>query len=135
MPWLGPIECLFLLWAGGDSPTIVGLGDHRVSPLRLRSSWDNWVRVGGSLSAELPTKSPVLTPGGWLLPDFVPWSAGPLCPQRDCQNYIKILLPLNRTHLLTCGTAAFSPLCTYIVSSASVPSHPHRGGGPQADPS
>lgn len=35
-------------------------------------------------------------------------------PQRDCQNYIKILLPLNRTHLLTCGTAAFSPLCTYI---------------------
>ncbi|XP_037365792.1 semaphorin-4B, partial [Talpa occidentalis] len=35
-------------------------------------------------------------------------------PQRDCQNYIKILLPLNSSHLLTCGTAAFSPLCTYI---------------------
>ncbi|KAM6202403.1 semaphorin-4B [Rhynchocyon petersi] len=35
-------------------------------------------------------------------------------PQRDCQNYIKILLPLNRTHLFTCGTAAFSPVCTYI---------------------
>ncbi|XP_034880037.1 semaphorin-4B isoform X1 [Mirounga leonina] len=35
-------------------------------------------------------------------------------PRRDCQNYIKILLPLNSTHLFTCGTAAFSPVCTYI---------------------
>uniref|UniRef100_A0A8C0RB01 Semaphorin-4B n=3 Tax=Canis lupus familiaris TaxID=9615 RepID=A0A8C0RB01_CANLF len=35
-------------------------------------------------------------------------------PQRDCQNYIKILLPLNSSHLFTCGTAAFSPVCTYI---------------------
>lgn len=34
--------------------------------------------------------------------------------KRDCQNYIKILLPLNSSHLFTCGTAAFSPLCTYI---------------------
>ncbi|XP_063304991.1 semaphorin-4B [Pelobates fuscus] len=34
--------------------------------------------------------------------------------QRDCQNYIKILLPLNSTHLYTCGTYAFSPNCTYI---------------------
>ncbi|OBS60697.1 hypothetical protein A6R68_08163 [Neotoma lepida] len=34
--------------------------------------------------------------------------------ERDCQNYIKILLPLNSSHLLTCGTAAFSPLCAYI---------------------
>ncbi|ELW62812.1 Semaphorin-4B [Tupaia chinensis] len=35
-------------------------------------------------------------------------------PQRDCQNYIKILLPFNSTHLFTCGTSAFSPACTYI---------------------
>ncbi|KAM5291794.1 semaphorin-4B [Ctenodactylus gundi] len=35
-------------------------------------------------------------------------------PKSDCQNYIKILLPLNSTHLFTCGTSAFSPLCTYI---------------------
>lgn len=42
-------------------------------------------------------------------------------PQRDCQNYIKILLPLNSSHLLTCGTAAFSPLCAYIVSSLLSP--------------
>lgn len=35
-------------------------------------------------------------------------------PQRDCQNYIKILLPLNSSHLYVCGTGAFSPLCTYV---------------------
>ncbi|CAI9551046.1 unnamed protein product, partial [Staurois parvus] len=34
--------------------------------------------------------------------------------QNDCQNYIKILLQLNGTHLYTCGTYAFSPNCTYI---------------------
>ncbi|KAE8618137.1 hypothetical protein XENTR_v10009283 [Xenopus tropicalis] len=38
-------------------------------------------------------------------------------PQRDCQNYIKILLQLNSTHLYTCGTFAFSPTCTYIKIS------------------
>ncbi|CAH7341346.1 semaphorin-4B [Phodopus roborovskii] len=38
--------------------------------------------------------------------------------KRDCQNYIKILLPLNSSHLLTCGTAAFSPLCAYINLSS-----------------
>lgn len=42
-------------------------------------------------------------------------------PQRDCQNYIKILLPLNSSHLFACGTAAFSPICTYIVSAPSDP--------------
>ena len=36
--------------------------------------------------------------------------------QTDCFNYIKILLRLNSTHLYVCGTFAFSPLCTYIVS-------------------
>ncbi|XP_021564204.1 semaphorin-4B [Carlito syrichta] len=55
----------------------------------------------------------------------LPWSAGAekkkVCtfkgrdPQRDCQNYVKILLPLNSSHLFTCGTAAFSPQCTYII--------------------
>ncbi|XP_061451867.1 semaphorin-4B isoform X2 [Rhineura floridana] len=35
-------------------------------------------------------------------------------PQRDCHNYIKILLQLNETHLYTCGTSAFSPTCAYI---------------------
>ncbi|XP_030313206.1 semaphorin-4B [Calypte anna] len=35
-------------------------------------------------------------------------------PQRDCHNYVKMLLQLNSTHLYTCGTCAFSPACTYI---------------------
>nr|XP_033775803.1 semaphorin-4B isoform X2 [Geotrypetes seraphini] len=34
--------------------------------------------------------------------------------ERDCQNYVKILLQLNATHLYTCGTYAFSPSCAYI---------------------
>ncbi|KAM4747140.1 semaphorin-4B [Rhinophrynus dorsalis] len=38
-------------------------------------------------------------------------------PKTDCQNYIKILLQLNSTHLYTCGTYAFSPACTYIKIS------------------
>ncbi|NXG57982.1 SEM4B protein, partial [Hemiprocne comata] len=35
-------------------------------------------------------------------------------PQRDCHNYIKMLLRLNSTHLYACGTCAFSPACAYI---------------------
>ncbi|NWI40989.1 SEM4B protein, partial [Picathartes gymnocephalus] len=35
-------------------------------------------------------------------------------PQRDCHNYIKLLLQLNSTHLYACGTCAFSPACAYI---------------------
>lgn len=46
--------------------------------------------------------------------------------QRDCQNYIKILLPLNSSHLIACGTEAFSPACTYIVSA---PLHPGPAPG------
>lgn len=49
--------------------------------------------------------------------------------QRDCQNYIKILLPLNSSHLFTCGTAAFSPVCTYIVSTLLMPGWPAAGLG------
>uniref|UniRef100_A0A8D2LLL5 Semaphorin 4B n=1 Tax=Varanus komodoensis TaxID=61221 RepID=A0A8D2LLL5_VARKO len=41
-------------------------------------------------------------------------------PQRDCHNYIKILLQMNSTHLYTCGTSAFSPTCTYIVRTGRV---------------
>ena len=36
--------------------------------------------------------------------------------QKDCFNYIKILLRYNSTHLYVCGTYAFSPTCAYIVS-------------------
>ncbi|XP_077600220.1 semaphorin-4B-like [Stigmatopora nigra] len=34
--------------------------------------------------------------------------------QTDCFNYIKILLPVNASHLYACGTYAFSPTCAYI---------------------
>ncbi|XP_075701023.1 semaphorin-4A isoform X2 [Rhinoderma darwinii] len=34
--------------------------------------------------------------------------------QTECLNFIRILLPLNDTHLYACGTNAFSPNCTYV---------------------
>ncbi|NXN96949.1 SEM3G protein, partial [Rhinopomastus cyanomelas] len=35
-------------------------------------------------------------------------------PGTDCANYIRVLHPYNRTHLLACGTGAFHPVCTFI---------------------
>ncbi|XP_012588139.1 PREDICTED: semaphorin-4B [Condylura cristata] len=59
--------------------------------------------------------APPRTPSGPSLGPLRAWlPPRPPPPQRDCQNYIKILLPLNSSHLFACGTAAFSPLCTYI---------------------
>ncbi|NXX77168.1 SEM3G protein, partial [Urocolius indicus] len=35
-------------------------------------------------------------------------------PGTDCANYIRVLHPYNRTHLLCCGTGAFHPLCAFV---------------------
>ncbi|XP_074692426.1 semaphorin-3G [Strix aluco] len=35
-------------------------------------------------------------------------------PGTDCANYVRVLHPYNRTHLLACGTGAFHPVCTFI---------------------
>ncbi|KAM6301024.1 semaphorin-3G [Aegotheles albertisi] len=35
-------------------------------------------------------------------------------PGTDCANYIRVLHPYNRTHLLVCGTGAFHPLCAFV---------------------
>ncbi|XP_054023108.1 semaphorin-3G [Dryobates pubescens] len=32
----------------------------------------------------------------------------------DCANYIRVLHPYNRTHLLACGTGAFHPVCAFV---------------------
>uniref|UniRef100_A0A8C5QJK6 Semaphorin 4A n=1 Tax=Leptobrachium leishanense TaxID=445787 RepID=A0A8C5QJK6_9ANUR len=34
--------------------------------------------------------------------------------ETECLNFNRVLLPINNTHLYTCGTNAFSPVCTYI---------------------
>ncbi|XP_064012670.1 semaphorin-3G [Pogoniulus pusillus] len=34
-------------------------------------------------------------------------------PGTDCANYIRVLHPYNRTHLLACGTGAFHPVCAF----------------------
>ncbi|NWV77960.1 SEM3G protein, partial [Dasyornis broadbenti] len=43
----------------------------------------------------------------------------------DCANYIRVLHPYNRTHLLACGTGAFHPTCAFIyVGHRSEVGHP-----------
>lgn len=82
-----------------------------------------------SVTSQVPSKGPAPRPGPGTGEEASAVPPGGICgpdgfspsPQRDCQNYIKILLPLNSSHLLTCGTAAFSPLCAYIVSSLCHP--------------
>ncbi|KAG8431162.1 hypothetical protein GDO86_019332 [Hymenochirus boettgeri] len=34
--------------------------------------------------------------------------------ETECFNFIRILAPVNSTHLYTCGTNAFNPACTYL---------------------
>ncbi|NXX98447.1 SEM3G protein, partial [Centropus bengalensis] len=35
-------------------------------------------------------------------------------PGTDCANYVRVLHPYNRTHLLACGTGAFHPICAFV---------------------
>lgn len=46
--------------------------------------------------------------------------------QTECFNFIRFLQPYNASHLYVCGTYAFQPKCTYVVSGtlALSPSHP-----------
>uniref|UniRef100_A0A3Q0RC94 Si:dkey-49n23.1 n=1 Tax=Amphilophus citrinellus TaxID=61819 RepID=A0A3Q0RC94_AMPCI len=32
----------------------------------------------------------------------------------ECANFVRLLQPLNKTHVYACGTAAFHPQCTYL---------------------
>ncbi|XP_063802916.1 semaphorin-4A isoform X2 [Pseudophryne corroboree] len=44
--------------------------------------------------------------------------------ETECFNFIRLLLPVNDTHLYTCGTNAFSPHCTYIdLNTFSLPTN------------
>uniref|UniRef100_A0A674K5P0 Sema domain-containing protein n=1 Tax=Terrapene triunguis TaxID=2587831 RepID=A0A674K5P0_9SAUR len=50
-------------------------------------------------------------------------------PQTECFNFIRVLVPVNQTHLYTCGTYAFSPICSYIprgTGTAAGPGFPHH---------
>lgn len=46
--------------------------------------------------------------------------------QTDCFNYVRFLQSYNSSHLYACGTYAFQPKCTYIVSAT-----PRRGHLPR----
>ncbi|XP_075049029.1 semaphorin-4A isoform X2 [Mixophyes fleayi] len=44
--------------------------------------------------------------------------------ETECFNFIRLLLPVNDTHLYTCGTNAFSPHCTYVdLKTFSLPTN------------
>ncbi|KAG7276505.1 hypothetical protein CRUP_021285 [Coryphaenoides rupestris] len=34
--------------------------------------------------------------------------------QGECANFVRLMEPWNRTHLYTCGTGAYKPVCTFI---------------------
>uniref|UniRef100_A0A8C4YYA9 Sema domain, immunoglobulin domain (Ig), short basic domain, secreted, (semaphorin) 3Gb n=1 Tax=Gadus morhua TaxID=8049 RepID=A0A8C4YYA9_GADMO len=34
--------------------------------------------------------------------------------QVECANFVRLMEPWNRTHLYTCGTGAYKPVCTFI---------------------
>ncbi|KAI2529975.1 semaphorin 3G, partial [Homo sapiens] len=36
-------------------------------------------------------------------------------PLTECANFVRVLQPHNRTHLLACGTGAFQPTCALIT--------------------
>ncbi|XP_007950243.1 semaphorin-3G [Orycteropus afer afer] len=36
-------------------------------------------------------------------------------PLTECANFVRVLKPHNRTHLLACGTGAFQPICALIT--------------------
>lgn len=38
----------------------------------------------------------------------------PLSNQGECANFVRLIEPWNRTHLYTCGTGAYQPICTFI---------------------
>ncbi|XP_072928164.1 semaphorin-3A-like [Hemitrygon akajei] len=44
----------------------------------------------------------------------------------DCANFIKVLHQFNRTHLYTCGTGAFHPVCAYVEVGSKFDEHQFR---------
>lgn len=78
------------------------------------SSWGPRQGAGGGRSTKPPTSLPL-----------------PCCPpQTDCANYVRVLHPYNRTHLLACGTGAFHPVCTFIYVGHRGEVGQHHGGVP-----
>lgn len=50
----------------------------------------------------------------------------------ECANFVRVLQPHNRTHLLACGTGAFHPSCALIAVGrrGEVSLGPHRDWEP-----
>ncbi|KFO75984.1 Semaphorin-3D, partial [Cuculus canorus] len=46
-------------------------------------------------------------------------------PETECANFVRLLQPFNRTHVLACGTGSYQPVCAFVQLGA-------RGKGPGA---
>lgn len=78
------------------------VGSLRASPARL------W----GTL-ASLSIADPGIS-GSQVSLTYTPFSL-----KTECFNFVRFLQPYNASHLYVCGTYAFQPKCTYIVSVES----------------
>lgn len=73
--------------------------DHVFTSCSFKKIWDFCFR-DGTMTVMMLLKSICLTP-----PHFV---------QGECANFVRLIEPWNRTHLYTCGTGAYQPICTFI---------------------
>uniref|UniRef100_A0A673HNJ0 Semaphorin-3F-like n=1 Tax=Sinocyclocheilus rhinocerous TaxID=307959 RepID=A0A673HNJ0_9TELE len=44
----------------------------------------------------------------------------------ECANFVRLIEPWNRTHLYTCGTGAYKPICTFINRGWRAEVHTHK---------
>lgn len=68
--------------------------------------------TGGTGRARASNPNPLgKTPGGGPMTASV---SEFLSLQGECANFVRLIEPWNRTHLYTCGTGAYQPICTFI---------------------
>lgn len=79
---------------------------------RWQEKEDRWDHVFTSCSFK--NLRPLLS--WWDNEDDVVWIPFvlPLFVQGECANFVRLIEPWNRTHLYTCGTGAYQPICTFI---------------------
>lgn len=109
------------------------------------ASWITHGSPGDALRGRRTSKKPCPFAVGWGPPKSMqallvsascnlepsPKTSPPLLsPQTDCANYIRVLHPYNRTHLLVCGTGAFHPVCAFIYVGHRGEVGQHHGGCP-----
>lgn len=112
-------------WGGGrpplcfSFPTGAGPNSPGTSPFSLQIIWGPTAEKTSECAFKKKSQEVRWPCGGSGVPQSY-WGAHHptllFSPQTECFNFIRVLVALNQTHLYVCGTYAFSPACTYIVS-------------------